>query len=105
MTTKYRRTTTSEVKTVTTSFNFADDKGRVLGFNIVVSVCTYVEAPDAVCWYSNNTAYIARTSVTRDGIRFGSSHGELTGDTLSEVMAKAITRRDNALTRYTKKFA
>ncbi len=106
METKYRRTTTCEVKNVKTSFNISDQKGRVIGFVITVLVCTWAESSkDAVCWYTNNPNYIARTSVTRDGVRFGATTGELHGNTLREVMAKAVTRRENALARYTKRFS
>lgn len=100
---KYRRTDTTEVKRVKTSFNIRDEKGRVLGFVITVSRCTWEEVTNS--WgYFDNPNFIAHTSVTRNGNSFGKSVNEVHGNTEAEAMAKAITRRENALKRYAKKF-
>ncbi len=105
MTTKYVRTDTNEISRDETSFNINDEKGRVIGFVITLLSVTWKINPDAYSWYSDNPAFIARTSVTRNGRAFGATTTGVTGNTKDEAMAKAITRRNNALTRYTKKFA
>ena len=102
---KYQRTTTCELKKLETSFNLTDEKGRAIGYRIVISVCTYKEAVNTVCWYSKNPAYIAETCVTRNGVHFGATTSELTADTLKDINAKAEARRANALIRYTKKYS
>lgn len=105
MTTKYVRTSIVEIKRDKVAFNINDEKGRVIGFLITLFEVTWEVRPDAVSYYSDNPKFIARTSVTRNGMSFGATTNAVRGNTIDETIAKAETRRDNAKKRYTKKFS
>ncbi len=100
----YRVTKNDRVITEAIDFGFTDDKGRKIGYCLIVNAMEWEVTETGGGGYSGNPAFQAYMTATRDGETFGSGRVSVSGDTLEAVTAASRKKIATARARYAKKF-
>ena len=82
------------------SFGLLDQKGRAVGYRLLVSENVWEENTNPSWGWPKRSRYWVTAGPTRDGVAFGAAPRTILADTLDEAIEEGRSQRERARVRY-----